>query len=159
VQCEQRTTRVGLQTVRHRGNCHIGGALAELVAKEREVIAAIRLGQKQKKKQRAYSKAVMGHLNPANPNVIIGLYVVPHTSMDVSAQHMARGIQRAAMWSMIWLEGYNMWCLGPHFLWASGAMPLKLNGVSDSMWLQFLHGQILRLLTHGLSAHMATPVL
>jgi hypothetical protein len=59
--------------------------------------------------------------------------------------------------------------VGPHSLRASGAMQLKLNGLSDSMiqklgrwsgktWLQHLHGQI-SCLTSGVSARMATPVL
>jgi hypothetical protein len=70
---------------------------------------------------------------------------------------------------MIWLQGYDLLRIGPHSLRASGAMQLKLNGVSDSMiqkmgrwssntWLQYLHGQI-SCLTRGLSARMATPVL
>ena len=70
---------------------------------------------------------------------------------------------------MIWLHGYDLLRIGLHFLQASGAMQLKLNGVSDAMvqkigrwtsttWLQYLHGQI-SCLTRGLLEKMAPPVL
>lgn len=104
--------------------------------------------------------------DPNNANAILSLYA-PHK--HVSALNMAGGIRVAALRSMIWLQGYDLLRIGPHSLRASGAMQLKLNGVSDSMiqkmgrwssmtWLQYLHGQI-SCLTRGLSARMATPVL
>jgi integrase len=104
--------------------------------------------------------------DPLNPNAILSLYA-PHK--HVSARQMAAGIQRGAVRSMIWMQGYDLRRIGPHSLRASGAMQLALNGVSDSMiqklgrwssstWLQYLHGQI-SCLTRGVSARMATPVL
>jgi hypothetical protein len=103
---------------------------------------------------------------PNNANAILSLYA-PHK--HVSATQMGGCIKVAALRSMIWLQGYDLLRIGPHSLRASGAMQLKLNGVSDSMiqkmgrwssntWLQYLHGQI-SCLTRGLSASMATPVL
>jgi integrase len=104
--------------------------------------------------------------DPTNPNAIISLYA---PNKHVSATHVAGGIKRGALRSMIWLQGYDLNRIGPHSLRASGAMQLKLNGASDSMiqklgrwssntWLQYLHGQI-ACLTRGLSARMANPVL
>ena len=103
---------------------------------------------------------------PNNANAILSLYA-PH--QHVSATQMGGCIKVAALRSMIWLQGHDLLRIGPHSLRASGAMQLKLNGVSDSMiqkmgrwssnaWLQHLHGQI-SCLTRGLSASMATPVL
>jgi hypothetical protein len=103
---------------------------------------------------------------PNDANAILSLYA-PHK--HVTASQMSGGIRRAALRSMIWLQGYDLLRVGPHSLRASGAMQLKLNGVSDSMiqkmgrwssntWLQYLHAQI-SCLTSGLSARMANPVL
>jgi hypothetical protein len=51
----------------------------------------------------------------------------------LAALQMSGGLRRAALRSMIWLQGYDLaGILGPHSLCASGAMQLKLNGVSDS---------------------------
>lgn len=61
----------------------------------------------------------------------------------------------AALRSMIRLQGYDLLWIGLRSLWASGAMQLKLNGVSDSM-IQKMPNVVL---TRGLSARMATPVL
>jgi len=104
--------------------------------------------------------------DPTNPNAILSLYA---PGKHVTSVQMAGGIQVAAVRSMIWLQGYDIKRVGPHSLRASGAMQLKLNGVSDSMiqklgrwssmtWLQYLHGQI-SCLTSGVSSLMATPVL
>jgi integrase len=104
--------------------------------------------------------------DPTNANAILSLYA---PNRHVTATQMAGVIRVAALRSMIWLQGYDLLRIGPHSLRASGAMQLKLNGVSDSMiqkmgrwssntWLQYLHGQI-SCLTRGLSARMATPVL
>jgi hypothetical protein len=103
---------------------------------------------------------------PNNADAILSLYT-PHK--HVSATQMGGCIKVAALRSMIWLQGYDLLQIGRHSLHASGAMQLKLNGVSDSMiqrmgrwssntWLQHLHGQIL-CPTRGLSASMATPAL
>jgi hypothetical protein len=103
---------------------------------------------------------------PHNSNAIISLYA---PQKHVTALQMSGGLRRAALRSMIWLQGYDLARIGPHSLRASGAMQLKLNGVSDSMiqkmgrwssntWLQYLHGQI-SCLTRGLSSQMAKPVL
>jgi hypothetical protein len=104
--------------------------------------------------------------DPTNPNAILSLYA---PGKHVTATQMAKGLQVAAARSMIWLHGYDLKRVGPHSLRASGAMQLKLNGLSDSMiqklgrwsgktWLQHPHGQI-SCLTSGVSARMATPVL
>jgi hypothetical protein len=104
--------------------------------------------------------------DPHNANAILSRYA---PNKHVSATQMAGGIRKAALRSMIWLQGYDLLRIGPHSLRASGAMQLKLNGESDSMiqkmgrwssntWLQYLHGQI-SCLTRGISARMATPVL
>jgi hypothetical protein len=104
--------------------------------------------------------------DPLNPRAILSLYA---PTKHVSARQMAAGIQRGAVRSMIWIQGYDLRRIGPHSLRASGAMQLALNGISDSMiqklgrwssstWLQYLHGQI-SCLTRGVSARMATPVL
>jgi hypothetical protein len=104
--------------------------------------------------------------DPTNPNAILSLYA---PGKHVTASQMAGVLQVAAVRSMIWLQGYDLKRVGPHSLRASGAMQLKLNGLSDSMiqklgrwsgrtWLQYLHGQI-SCLTSGVSARMANPVL
>jgi hypothetical protein len=105
--------------------------------------------------------------DPTNNNTTISL-CTPHKY--ATARQMAGGIQRAAVYSMIWLQGHDLHRIGPHSLRATGVMQLKLDGVSwDSMiqkmgrwssniWLQYLHGQI-SCLTRGLSAPMRTPVL
>ncbi len=103
---------------------------------------------------------------PTNPNAIISLCA---PGKHVTAKHMAAGIQVAAVRSMVWLHGYDITLIGPHSLRASGAMQLKLTGVSDSMiqklgrwrsltWLTYLHGQI-SCLARAVAAAMATPVL
>lgn len=108
----------------------------------------------------------MRHCAPQNANAILSLYA---PNKHVSAKQIGAIIQVAAVRSMIWLQGYDLLRIGPHSLRASGAMQLKLNGVSDSMiqkmgrwssttWLQYLHGQI-SCLSRGLSASMATRVL
>ena len=108
----------------------------------------------------------MRSADPSNANAILSLYA---PRKHVTATQMAGGLRIAAVRSMIWLQGYDLLRIGPHSLRASGAMQLKLNGVSDSLiqkmgrwrsltWLQYLHGQI-SCLTKGLSDQMATPVL
>ena len=108
----------------------------------------------------------MRQADPTNPNAILSLHA---PNKHVSATQMAGILRKAALQSMIWLHGYDLQRIGPYSLRASGAMQLKLNGVSDAMvqkmgrwtsapWLQYLHGQITRL-TRGLSEKMATPVL
>jgi hypothetical protein len=103
---------------------------------------------------------------PHNSNAMLSLHA---PNKHVSATQMTGYIRVAALRSMIWLQGYDLLCIGPHSLPASGAMQLKVNGASDSMirkmgcwnsntWLQHLHGQM-SCLTRGLSARVATPVL
>lgn len=103
---------------------------------------------------------------PTNANAILSLYA---PNRHVSAAQISGVLRAAALRAMIWLQGYDLKRIGPHSLRASGAMQLKLNGVSDSMiqkmgrwsgatWQKYLHGQI-SCLTSGLSARMATPVL
>lgn len=81
---------------------------------------------------------------PTKPNVIISIYV--HNSKHMVTCQMATSIQCMVVHSMIWWQSYDLKCIGPHFLWASGAMQLKLNRVSDSMIHRLGHW---RVASHG----------
>ena len=89
----------------------------------------------------------MRQADPTNPNAILSLYA---PNKHISATQMAGILRQAALRSMKWLHAYDFLRIGPHSLQASGAIQLKVNGVSDAMvqkmegwtsttWLQHLY--------------------
>jgi hypothetical protein len=86
----------------------------------------------------------------------------------VVAKHVHQVLQRAAVRTTIWLEGFALDRIGPHSIRASGAMALYLNNVSEKQicilgrwksktWLTYIHSQIAAV-SAGISRAMARPV-
>ena len=95
---------------------------------------------------------------PTNPNAIVSLGV---PGKHVTAQHMAAGIQVAAVRALLWICGHDIRRVGPHSLRAyevSTPMMQKLRRWRSLTWLPHLHGQISSLAS-TVAAAMATPVL
>ena len=101
--------------------------------------------------------------DPTNPNAIISLYA-PNKHISAT-RGMAGILRKAALRSTIRLHSYDLLRISPHYHRASGAMQLKLNGVSDAMvqkmgrwtsttWLQYLLPRQISCLTSGRSKEM-----
>jgi hypothetical protein len=86
----------------------------------------------------------------------------------VVARHIGQVLQRAAIRTTIWMEGFALHRIGTHSIRASGAMQLFLNEVSEAKikkigrwksatWLSYIHSQI-SAVSEGLSRKMVRPV-
>jgi hypothetical protein len=103
--------------------------------------------------------------DPADPAAMLCL-VAPR--QFVVAKHVGQVLQRAAIRTTIWLEGFSLTRIGPHSIRASGAMALYLNNVTEQQiciigrwksktWLTYIHSQIAAV-SVGISRAMARPV-
>jgi hypothetical protein len=99
------------------------------------------------------------------PNALICQY---GPNNQVVARHVSQVLERAAIRTSIWLEGFALNRIGTHSIRASGAMQLFLNGVSEAQikkigrwksatWLSYIHSQI-SAVSEGLSRRMVRPV-
>jgi hypothetical protein len=86
----------------------------------------------------------------------------------IVARHIGQVLQRAAIRTTIWMEGFALHRIGSHSIRASGAMQLFLNNVSkakikkigrwkSATWLSYIHSQI-SAVSEGLSRKMVRPV-
>jgi hypothetical protein len=103
--------------------------------------------------------------DPSDPAAMLSL-VAPRRF--VVAKHVGQVLQRAALRTTIWLEGFLLNCIGPHSIRASGAMALYLKNATEQQiciigwwksktWLTYIHSQIAAVLV-GILRAMACPV-